>query len=274
MDPAPIATRSRTRRVRRWMGAALAVLVAGAVIVAIFWFAGTRSAPFPQIIGQQCGEVTAPTAASSSWDPDEAELCLWQAYRMCRTATLVFSEPALDFGGSVSAITVQPPHGGRCGLTDAVQGNCSRAGCSVTTYRCADLQQQNSGLLVQGCGTAGDIYLPPRPAYEVGHVCGIVNKDEHVVYGDGPATVAIVEDCFWHAYLNCAHPATLIYATSRTDDSNHMLVVQQQNGSCVLTDVAGGTHLCTSMMRAPDGGLAVRGCAVEGDFTIPPATAP
>jgi hypothetical protein len=255
------------------MGRTLAALAAGAVIVAIVWFAGTLPGPFPQIIGQNCGEVSAAAAAGSSSDPDEAELCLWQAYRTCRTATLVFSEPALDFGGSLSAITVQP-HGGRCELTDAIQGNCSRAGCSVTSHRCASLQQQNSGLLVQGCGTAGDIYLPPRPADEVGHVCGIVTKYENIVYTDAPATVASVEDCFWRAYLNCVHPATLIYETIETDDTNHTLTLQRQNGTCVLTDVADGTHPCTGMTRASGGGLAVRGCAVEGDFTIPPGAAP
>lgn len=281
---------------RRWLRLGLAALVVGTALVAFAWLAGWSFSPFPQIVGQNCGEASSGDIRLSD-DPDQGEHCLWQAYTSCRAATLVFRFQYIDFG-SVHAITVQP-HGGACAFSDSVQGfseNFGGSKSSVTTYQCAGLQQQNGGLLLSACGKAGDVFLPPRPAEQAGTVCGRVENESRTVYAGAeapPSSVADVEDCFWQAHAGCAQAATLIYTTdqplgdSSTSFSDiagviwtHNVVTQRQAGSCVISDtvLVNGkvlkTYQCGSMARRSGGGLILRGCGMEGDLTIPPATPP
>lgn len=245
--------------------------------------------PFPQIIGHNCGEAI--SIAPQSYDPDQGELCLWQAYTSCKTSTLVFVFRGVDTGVT-HAITVQPRSGG-CAVTVTSQWYTAKyGGRAITTITCTGIQQKTDGLLLTACGKSGDLYLPPRPAEQVGHVCGDVTSSDGVVAAwqiISQDTVASVENCFWQAYSACAQPATLLYdrheSTSSGGDAtfngSHTLTVQMVNGACALADTWSlGSHTnqpptrytCANLTRKAGGGLIAHACGLEDDVVIPPAT--
>lgn len=279
----------------------LVVLVVAVVLLVFLRVSGCGAALlFPPIAGQNCGEASSgdPTV---SYDPGKGELCLWQAYIRCRTATLVFDSRNVDVGIS-HAITVQPATTG-CEITDSVQaysaGHLFESRSSVTTYHCTRLQQQSGGLLLTGCGAEGSIDLPPseRPV-QLGHLCGIISNNMRAISagptGSAPATVAAIENCFLKAYTNCTQPATLVYGTldgspnfptpASTPNYGviplHTLVVWQPFGTCLLTDavrsgpgpIALSYFDCTGMVPVQGSGLVLRGCGSEGDIMLPSGT--
>jgi hypothetical protein len=131
-----MATTGQGIRWRRVVVAVVAVLVLGAAVYAIASMAGFSLAPYPRIVGQNCGAVNSGDS-TVSYDPDEAEQCLWQAYTVCQTATLVFTSHGVDIG-VVHVVSVQRINGG-CAVTDAAQGYSDNGGGSrsrVTTYQC------------------------------------------------------------------------------------------------------------------------------------------
>jgi hypothetical protein len=279
-----VASEKRTARWRGWVIALVAVLVVGGVAYEIAVTTGFSLTPYPRIVGKNCGQAFSGYGGTTSVDPDQAEQCFWNAYATCQTATIVFELHGVDTG-ETHAITVQR-RDTNCTLTDAVQGFSDNFGGSrsrVTTYRCLSLQQQHGGLLLSGCVGERDLYVPPRPPEQVGHVCGIVENTYNVV-ARGVAfannySVAQIEDCFWQAYMACTHPATLIYQSDHETGelTTHTLVAQEQGGTCTVTDAVQGlsqpeVYTCAVLTQIAGGGLVAHGCGAEGDLTIPRAS--
>ncbi len=109
---------------------------------------------------QNCGQVSMlgpnPPRDSTALT---SEQCFWQAFQQCQIATLTVTMRGVD-AGTTHLFTIQKSNGA-CRVTDAVQSYVIPLRTpSVQTFACADLVQQNGGLLVKGCGQAGDISVP------------------------------------------------------------------------------------------------------------------
>jgi hypothetical protein len=264
------------------------MVLVGVLLSVLLWLAERAPGPFPQIVGHNCGE------AAPRSDPLEAQQCFWQAYLQCHAATLVFTFFALDEGTTTHAITVQRTNG-QCALTDAVQSHTGGPVLGteiVTTYTCSGLTQQTRGLLLTGCGREGNVYLPPRPAVQLGVVCGEVDNVNNSIYagydgvdGIGLETVARVEACFWQAYTTCTQPYTLVYTLESTSGPRYTLVVQRQDGACGMSvseistassqdNVPPTYYPCAALTRLSNGGLVAHDCGPAGTITISPATPP
>jgi hypothetical protein len=122
--------------------------------------------PYPQIVGKQCGTLTA-GARGTAGDFTASEQCLWHAYQTCQAATLVYNEVGLDFT-ETHAVSEQP-HGARCSVTDATQGQQDGSGQTTqTSYQCRGMEQQARGLVMLGCGAEGDITIPASASMALG----------------------------------------------------------------------------------------------------------
>lgn len=277
----------------------------GVVCVGCAWAVGLIPPPQTyhlKIIGQNCGTVY--LGGSQTYDADNGEQCLWDAYISCRTATLEAVAQGIDAGWD-GGITIQR-QGKNCAVSIVVIASgggklFAQTAETLSTYQCARLQKQQAGLVVNGCGSMGDVVLPPRPANQIGHVCGIVggaypmSLDLRRNTNPGLLTTANIEDCFWQAYTTCQQPATLLFdqhlpvtaTDTPTGDSDtppayttidHTLVVQRLNRACSLTDhvtsYAGSTptsaaYTCANLTRGPNGTLTAHRCGAERDVIIP-----
>lgn len=112
-------------------------------------------------VGQQCGDLTFPSAPLVR-DFTAAEDCFAIAYYRCQATSLTVRQPEIDtiltqtFVVEPSLAFVRP-----CGLADVWSnsvdaGRIRRSG----TESCRGLTQQPDGLLFQGCGQLGDIFVP------------------------------------------------------------------------------------------------------------------
>lgn len=246
-------------------------LVLGIACVGCAWITGLI--PPPQtyhltIIGQNCGTVY--LGSPQPYDADNGEQCLWDAYVSCRTATLEVAAEGVDAGWD-EGITIQRQRK-NCVVSETViawgGGKLfAQSAERFSTYQCAGLQTQKSGLVVKGCGHSGgefgerseDDFIPARPANQIGHVCGIIGNsypmslDLRSNTEPGLLDAATIENCFWQAYTTCQQPATLLFEqqapvtgtdtpTGSSDQPpsnitlNHTLVAQRVNGACSLTD--------------------------------------
>jgi hypothetical protein len=141
---------------------ACALLILGIVLagMALTACAGSSSGPPPA--KRDCGSIHQGASVVQS-DPT-AESCFAQAYTSCHPATLEYTYMGVD-AGATHTFTVVPQAYGRCALTDSVQSYVIPTNYHTTrTYTCAGLKQQGGGLLITGCGSEGDVFLPPPTA--------------------------------------------------------------------------------------------------------------
>jgi hypothetical protein len=92
----------------------------------------------------------------------QAEDCFWQAYPHCGPATLGASSFFVDAGETYS-YTLQS-QGSTCTLTDSHDHHMAPKGTSqIGTFTCQGMLRNPSagGLIVEGCGRDGNIFLPP-----------------------------------------------------------------------------------------------------------------
>jgi hypothetical protein len=135
----------------------VAILAVAALVSGILIALGVISSPYPQIIGKNCGTITAGEGGRAG-DFTSSEQCLWTAYQTCQAATLVYHDTGLDFTLS-HAVSVQQ-HGARCSVTDATQGEGSVGRPTRHSYQCSGMEQQVRGLVILHCGAEGDITIP------------------------------------------------------------------------------------------------------------------
>jgi hypothetical protein len=234
--------------------------------------------PFPQIIGQNCGQVEHSDLDSQqtleigyAFDPNDAEGCLQHAYATCQTATLLYILAGADVGTTYTVTT--QCGGGKSRVTDANKTDNPENPFQfqgVTINHCAGITPSTAsydhtvkGLLIYQCGWSADIFLPERPPNQKGLVCGTIHSapqepvdsgNFYALPGEDPQQVT---DCFWQGYTSCVAPSTLVfivatYANSVTTWVEHTLIAQPLNGACALTDattieIVSNTHTNDSL---------------------------
>ncbi len=134
----------------------LGIALAGAALTAC---AGSSSGPPPA--KRDCGAIHQGAGGIQS-DPT-AEQCFAQAYTSCHPATLEYTFMGVD-AGATHTFTVAPQAYGRCSLTDTVQSYVIPSHNTTRTYTCSGLKHQGGGLLITGCGSEGDVFIPPPTA--------------------------------------------------------------------------------------------------------------
>jgi len=140
------------RAVSPWVKClALWVVGIAVLLVVVRFLTATSSPPFPGPIGYNCGEVRSYGVGYVD-DRDQAELCLWQHYQHCQSASLQWGVVSVDTGTS-SMFAVQPQNGG-CAVTYYTQDFSAsvRIYHPINVYNCDGLRQQNGGLVAEGCG--------------------------------------------------------------------------------------------------------------------------
>ncbi len=108
--------------------------------------------------GANCGQVVM-LGPNPPRDPaaQVAENCFLKAFQECRAASLTVRLQGVD-AGSVTTLIVQPP----CAVVAQVETYMIPNKRETKTFPCQGLiQNRDGGLLVQGCGAAGDITVPP-----------------------------------------------------------------------------------------------------------------
>lgn len=112
----------------------------------------------------QCGQVVGLGATYHvSATPSTAETCLWQAYSQCQAATMSYTQQDVDVS-TTDAISVRPV-GGACSVKMAVQHmalikTSGKGSNNTAMYTCTGIQQRTDGLLITGCGAAGNVHVP------------------------------------------------------------------------------------------------------------------
>lgn len=154
-----MADRKRLAKWRGWVVACVAVLAMAAIASGILVAVGVIFPPYPQIVGKNCGTITAGEGGTAG-DFTPAEQCLWKAYATCQAATLIYQNAGLDFT-ETHAVSVRQ-HGGSCSVTDATQGKQDESFGQPArhSYQCSGMEQQAGGLVIVGCGAEGDVPIP------------------------------------------------------------------------------------------------------------------
>ena len=131
------------RRRGREVAVAVAVLVALAALAVGIRVAGGTDAgslpPFPQIVGTNCGTLTAGERGTAG-DYLYAEHCLLYAYEACQAATLVYTFGGLD--DTVTHTVSVQPHGASCSVTDATIDAGPPHRTSRNDFQCRGMEQQ------------------------------------------------------------------------------------------------------------------------------------
>ncbi len=117
--------------------------------------AGSSSGPAAK---RDCGAIH--QGATGVSGDAAAETCFWQAYSTCQPATLEYTFMGVD-AGATHTFTAQPGAAGACALSDSVESYIAPSHNVTHTYTCANLRQQNGGLLFAACSAEGDIFIPP-----------------------------------------------------------------------------------------------------------------
>jgi len=109
---------------------------------------------------QDCGTLhgmgTSPVTDSSA---GSNENCFWQAFLHCQSATLVYVQMNVDTTNT-QTFSLRPSKEG-CSVLDTLSAVAASGGHTTTTnYACISLQQQNGGLVANGCSTVGTITIP------------------------------------------------------------------------------------------------------------------
>jgi hypothetical protein len=152
-----LLTLRRHRLIRSCVLTSLGMFVAGATLAAC---AGPLGGPPPA--KRDCGAIHQGATVTQS-DPN-AESCFAQAYTSCRPATLEYTFMGVD-AGSVHTFTAAPGTFGGCTISDMVQSYVVPTNHQTThTYTCTGLQHKDGGLLITGCGSEGDVFIPPASA--------------------------------------------------------------------------------------------------------------
>jgi hypothetical protein len=145
----------RTIIFRRWMvhgGAALLLAFSGC--------AANQASPTPIQSGRNCGTVSViaqdpPTDRSAL----SVEQCFQTAYRACQAGTTL----TLETRGTdlLNKSTFTLTGGSPCGISGVTETTIVPSRHSTVSYSCERLSEKNGGLLLTGCGRAGDIFIPP-----------------------------------------------------------------------------------------------------------------
>jgi hypothetical protein len=158
--PVPHALRSTRRRLAL---TGLAIVLLGLVAAAVVTLrVEPMRAALWHAVGPSCGQVQLPPPGrSGTHDNRAAEACFAQAYARCQAASLTASQLLGVDTASADTYVVEPAILGPCGLAvrweSLVDAGFIRQG---GTLSCAGLTAETDGLLVRGCGSAGETLLP------------------------------------------------------------------------------------------------------------------
>jgi predicted small lipoprotein YifL len=144
----------RPRAARMFLLACLGAFLAGATLAAC----GNTGPGDPPQARESCGQVE--QLGPNVHDPQAAETCFWQHYVNCQAAELDYTMSGVD-SGTTHTLVEWPANNG-CAVVDIAQNYViPTQRSSKKTYVCASLKQKDGGLLVAGCGSEGDIFVPP-----------------------------------------------------------------------------------------------------------------
>jgi hypothetical protein len=147
------AATSRPRRLLLPALAACALVLAAGVAGC-----GSTPASTPLVGATNCGKIIGHFSEASDQGAQGAERCFYQAYKHCQGATLGFVLMGIDTSDTYDFM-VEPKSSGGCALA-AVDTYFFASGggrTTVKTYTCSGAMPQADVLVVQGCGTVGDI---------------------------------------------------------------------------------------------------------------------
>jgi hypothetical protein len=115
---------------------------------------------------QNCGTLT--MSAMPQWNPPRntkiAGNCLWQAYQLCRSASLVVNFTGID-ATIKRTFTVEPLKTSTCHVTDVSQLSVVMRPYRLETlgsYSCASISNTQQALVIKACGNDGNITIPLR----------------------------------------------------------------------------------------------------------------
>jgi hypothetical protein len=113
---------------------------------------------------QNCG--TLHISQMPQWNPPSntkiAGNCLWQAYQLCRSASLVVNFTGIDTIIK-RTFTVEPSKTSTCHVTDVSQLSVlSRPLKTLGSYSCASISNTQQALVIKACGKDGNITIPLR----------------------------------------------------------------------------------------------------------------
>jgi hypothetical protein len=119
---------------------------------------GNIAVPLP--VAQRCGTVQVrANGLVNGAAARQAENCFWQAFQVCRTATLVFQKMGVDTV-LTRTFTISSANG-RCSISDTVKnGGPDAVPVPARTYTCTGLLQKSDGLHFSACGEDGDVIVP------------------------------------------------------------------------------------------------------------------
>jgi hypothetical protein len=120
---------------------------------------GAAASPVQPAEVRNCGTVTVrgpnpPTDTAAA----QAEQCILTAYSMCQPATLTFVTQGVDASTTIT-FTIQS--GSPCVVNGVSQFAIVPATHTTTPFACARVTPKDGGVLFVGCGSAGDIFVPP-----------------------------------------------------------------------------------------------------------------
>jgi hypothetical protein len=88
--------------------------------------------------------------------------CFWQAYQLCRSASLVANFTGIDTI-TKRTFTVEPSKTSTCHVTDVLQHSIvPRPLKTVGSYSCASISNTQQALVIKACGKDGNITIPLR----------------------------------------------------------------------------------------------------------------
>lgn len=114
-------------------------------------------------VPSSCGTVTVRLGGQSPSEvnANHSEECFAQAYRMCKAASLTYTQASIDTGTKRQFSVV--PHGGYCQISEVVtQYTIPAHNDHVTYHTCTSLYQGRYGLYIRNCSADGNVFIPAR----------------------------------------------------------------------------------------------------------------
>jgi hypothetical protein len=115
--------------------------------------------PGPPQTSTACGTVSVrgpnpPTDPAAS----QVERCFLTAYQSCDPATLTLQDHGVDL---TTTMTFSIESGSPCRIAGTSESAQVAGFRTTSTFTCAGMIEKDGGLLLVGCGKAGDIAIPP-----------------------------------------------------------------------------------------------------------------
>jgi hypothetical protein len=115
-------------------------------------------------VGPNCGSVSAllNSGGAPSGAMPQPMACFLAAYTACTPATLDFTAHGVDTG-ITHTFSLQRSGTGKCAVADDAQTYSANFGGShgpLQHYACTGVLAHDGALIVQGCGSEGDITIP------------------------------------------------------------------------------------------------------------------